>query len=173
MGEFMQLIPFIHHTQLSIPDSVSYKSTLACHNRFYSYDLTTSGAGGRSVMLAILHSYLAAFFWDHIVSFPPSTAAIANTHKRCGKTRLPRSEADCIYVTQSFCFSIPSRRAVRKAKHPGPRQSIQVRERHLSIYKVTAGLFTAEHFGHLFENRRTFNFRRATPFPMPNNPDVI
>ena len=45
----------------------------------------------------------------------PYTAALANTPKRCGKTLLPRWEADCA-AAQVCCFSIPSRRTLEETK---------------------------------------------------------
>ena len=50
----------------------------------------------------------------------PSTAALANTPDRCGKTLLPMWEADYA-AAQLCCFSIPSRGTVGNAKRPGPR----------------------------------------------------
>ena len=58
---------------------------------------------------------------DRLLS--PSTATLANTPERCGKTLLPMWEADCA-AAQLCCFSIPSRGTVGNAKHPGHRQSI-------------------------------------------------
>ena len=55
-----------------------------------------------------------------------STATLANTPERCGKTVLPVWEADCA-AARLCCFSIPSRGTVGNAKHPGPRQSFSVR----------------------------------------------
>ena len=58
---------------------------------------------------------------DRLLS--PSTAKLANTPERCGKTLMPIWEADCA-AAQLCCFSIHSRGTVGNAKHPGPRQSI-------------------------------------------------
>ena len=58
---------------------------------------------------------------DRLLS--PSTATLANAPDRCGKTLLPRCEADCA-AAQLCCFPILSRGTVGSAKHPGPHQSI-------------------------------------------------
>ena len=76
-----------------------------------------------------------------------STATLADTPERCGKTLLPMWEADCA-AAQLCCYSIPSRGTVGNATHPAPRQSpYELRrstERPLTgRYNVIAGFFTA------------------------------
>ena len=81
-----------------------------------------SGAGGRSVILGSRRFRTR--------SQPHSSGSRSSpfpihccTPERCGKTLLPRWEADCT-AAQLCCFSIPSRGTVSNAKHPGPRQSV-------------------------------------------------
>ena len=59
---------------------------------------------------------------DRLLS--PSSAALANTPERCGKTLLPMWEADCA-AAQLCCFLIPSRGTVGNAKHPGSLFSVR------------------------------------------------
>ncbi len=89
---------------------------------------------------------------DRLLS--PSTAALANTPDRCGKTLLPMWEADCA-AAQLCCFPIPSRGTVGNAKHPGPRQSVLRAISPADTMSLIAAFFTAEYFGHLLESRRS------------------
>ena len=86
-----------------------------------------SGAGGRSVIIGSRRFRTRSqhhYSGSRSSPFPTqSTATLANTPERCGKTLLPMWEADCA-AAQLCCFSIPSRGTVGNGKHPGPRQSI-------------------------------------------------
>ena len=96
-------------------------------------------------------------------------------------TLLPMWEADCA-AAQLCCFSIPSRGTVCNAKHPGPRQSI-LRTSYVGLQSALSPADTMSSRDSLPHNRPTsaiclkvsavFNFRRSTPFAMPNNRDVV
>ena len=112
---------------------------------------------------------------DRLLS--PSTAALANTPERCGKTPLPMWEADCT-AAQLCCFPIPSRGTVGNAKHPGPRQSV-IRTSYVpSTISPASTMSSRNYLPHntsaiCLKVSAVFNFRRSTPFPMPNNRDVV